>query len=199
MDGNPSRWIELEDEARKIARNEDDQNLAEFSSQLENQIRSRYPRISQLEAQEITQDVLLRYLKLRDANKLDPDGNPYGYLQSIIRTTVIDRHRRDSRLARYEETLDPARLSFVLGDRNIDDPFHDSGTIHLVQAALSRAVEAKDYTAFRVAVCFLDKSESDGRTPSNRAIADELQVSHTGVAKALKRFRDYVIEISGSV
>jgi hypothetical protein len=72
----------------------------------------------------------------------------------------------------------------------VDTSRNPSG--YLVRIALSTAHEAGDTTLVRVVTYLLDEIEQTGGVPSNRAAAEALGLSHTGVANALRRYRDLI-------
>lgn len=174
---------------------------------LTNIARSKYgPQIGD----EIAQVSMIKFLEGVKKDNISADLNPTAYLLVIMRRTGIDTWRRESSGKRSlpvgisESDIQGINENSVhdvvtlLGGSVFQDPFQDSSAALLVEEALRYARDRKDFTAYRAAVCFLDRAELEGESPSSRTVAEILGVSHTTIASALRRFRDYVLVVKSS-
>jgi hypothetical protein len=120
-------------------------------------------------------------------------ANPVGYVLNAAKYSAFDQwrfaQRRSGRDTSWDAIEEPAAL--LATDDEIAKRFDQEATAQAIRQALAAAAEAGDATAVRVVTYILDRLEQDDM-PSNRAVSTELGLSHTGVAKALARFRAYL-------
>ena len=184
---NPQRLAE------RLAADPDALTGADFAEAIESTrrfLRTRFHFISPEDLDDVTQLVMVRYLKLGEEGKLDPHLNPGSYLLRAAQWTALDYLRQQRQ--RREVPLDPASFPETAHDDEVSANLDHAATADTVRRALAIAREANDHTAYKVVVTFLDETDRTGSRPSNRAVAAQLDLSHTGVAKALDRFRAYV-------
>jgi DNA-directed RNA polymerase specialized sigma24 family protein len=128
---------------------------------------------------------------------------PYAFLRTMVKNAIADQWRQTFRTAALtdpDDLITQQDASVVGKPLSSDDDaivrlIDTAASIQLVQAALRLARTKGDSTAFRVAVSFMNRAAEQGRPPSNRAIAEDLKLSHVGVAKALTRYREYLLQV----
>jgi len=156
-------------------------------------LRRRFVGVSQADLDDMVSEVMLRFLRLKEEGRLDASQQPASYLLRLAQWVALDFLRVRARHQRGEVLLEPDLILEPAGtDDEVAAAIDRAATAHLVRGALERARSAGDVTAFRVATCLLDEAERSGVRPSNRRVAEQLGLSHTGVAKALLRFRSYL-------
>lgn len=143
------------------------------------------------DAEDVASEVLMKYLQLRDENRIDPARNPQAYLFVLAHRAALDHLRASGREVLVPTTPDNFDQLAPSADEVSALAMDRRASIAAVQAALELARKNGDSTAFKVAVCFLDRA-SVGEEPSNREIAKELKISHLAVGRALDRFRKYL-------
>lgn len=155
-------------------------------------LRGRFRDLPETDLEEISLDAIVKFGDTARRGKVDTSRNPSGYLVRIALNAAVDRLRRGRRIA----LIDPADLVDVAGHYVTDDEIvarlDARADARLVRRALSTAHEAGDTTLVRVVTYLLDEIEQTGGVPSNRAAAEALGLSHTGVANALRRYRDLI-------
>ncbi|MDD7939294.1 sigma factor [Actinomycetospora lutea] len=161
---------------------------------LEGYLRRRFPTIADDDARDIAADAVVGVLRKVAEARVDPEQVP-GYLMTAVRHGGID-HIKSARHGR-EFTVSPEHLPEKFADAEVVAKLERRATVDLVRSALSAVRRSGDATAFRVATCLLDQIETTGDVPSNRRVAELCGLSHTGVAKALERFRAHLRESSG--
>jgi hypothetical protein len=159
---------------------------------LERFVLGRYPSLSSYDAEEIATEAITRVIQAAKAGRIKLEGDPTAYLVTVARHIVVDRIRSS---ARHTEV--PVQsvedLEMATPDDNAIAAFiNRSAAAADIRRALSAARLDGDATAFRVITFVLNETERTGHMPSNRDVAGRLGLSHTGVAKALARFRSYV-------
>ena len=149
--------------------------------------------LSVSEAEETTQEVIVRVLELR----LDPGEhpteeirNPGAYLIRLARNRAIDHVRRRARSD--VELSDELQGILPSHDDEIAAMLDATVTSALVRAAVRAASEAGDHVTLRVISTWLDLADELGEPPVSREVAERAGVSHTTVNHALKRFRAYL-------
>ena len=85
----------------------------------------------------------------------------------------------------------------ALSDDDVARLVERRATVEMFAVVLRRARHDGDVTVFRLVTYLLDQADQTGQVPSNRAAAAALGLSHTGVAKALARFRALLSEAMG--
>lgn len=102
-------------------------------------------------------------------------------------------------IVRTERTIPvpPAAFSTLEAPLPISyEPLAGVSSQHLVEEAVGRAYAQKDLTVARVVTAWLDLAGVLGEAPSLRVVAEHVNMSHTGVKKALDRFRETIRAIS---
>jgi DNA-directed RNA polymerase specialized sigma24 family protein len=144
-------------------------------------------QIAETDLEEIAQDAVYRFMDATRRGKVS--ASPGGYLTRIAINAAIDRLRRDHRMV----LVDPADLVDVADTYSTEDEIaarlDGSPDAGCIRRALSTAHEAGDNTVVKVVTYLLEEIEQTGEVPSARAAGAALGLSHTGVAKALERFR----------
>lgn len=152
---------------------------------------SRSYRLSEFEAEEIAQEVIVKVLEVARSpgDRLEEIRNPGAYLAQLARNKAIDHIRRR---ARGDVELSD-ELSEVLPshDDEIAALLDASANAVLVRAAMRAASEAQDHLTQRVISTWLDIADELGEVPTSRDVAKRAKVSHTSVNQALKRFKGY--------
>jgi DNA-directed RNA polymerase specialized sigma24 family protein len=160
--------------------------------QVQAYLRGQFPGLARQDVEDISSEVMIRFLRVIADARLDAAQQPAAYLWAVCRSTALDHLRASSR-RRREVLSEPALLPERPGDDEIALAVDRSATAERVRAALAVARQRGDTTAFKVATCLLDEAARSGQRPSNRAIAAALgDISHTGVANALRRFGSYL-------
>jgi len=152
----------------------------------------RFTVLPETDLEEISLDAIVTFGDAARRGKVDASRNPGGYLLRIALNAAVDRLRRVRRVA----PVDPADLVGIADEYLTDDEVVarlDAGAdARRVRRALSTAHRAGDTTIVRVVTYLLDEIQQTGKIPSNRAAAQALGLSHTGVANALRRYRDLI-------
>jgi DNA-directed RNA polymerase specialized sigma24 family protein len=146
-------------------------------------------QIAETDLEEIASDAVQRFMTAARQGRVSASGNPSGYLARIAMNAAIDRLRKDHRMT----LVDPSDLVDLGGSYATDDEIaarlDGRADASLIRRALSAARGAGDSTVVRVVTYLLEEIERTGEVPSARAAGAALGLSHTGVAKALERFR----------
>jgi len=147
------------------------------------------PPLPMADIDEIASDAVAQLLASSQQGALSARGNPTGYLLKIASNRAVTVIRA-TRRAPVLDLTDPDVLT--LTDDQAAALLESSGTAETVREAMTLAYQQHDATALRVATYLLDHIQRTGEAPSNRVTASALRLSHTGVAKALHRLRDYI-------
>ena len=150
----------------------------------------------QTDHEEIAQETLVR-LSSGDVAVPARLTNPVGFVLRVAERRAIDEWRRTSRhLSPLSvDLLEESRLTE--SDDEIARHLDQVANAQVLKTALAEAASKRDTTAIRVVGYMLEELERDGSLPSNRSVASALGLSHTGVAKALERFRSYLPQTAG--
>lgn len=145
------------------------------------------PQLSPSDVDDLAVDAVTRMYEAARGGLVRDTGNPTGYLLKMAVTAALARlktNRRDL----------PADwlAGFLLTDDEAAARLDQLATADTVHRAMRTAHEAGDVTAVRVATYLLDEIQRTGIAPSNRRTAEILDLSHTGVAKALHRLRQHI-------
>ena len=157
------------------------------------------------DAEEVVQDVMLKFLDPIHAVQLDPMKNPGAYLLTAVRWAAVDQRRREQRERSHVtyDALESDRFaaqgttsagSPTLTDDEAADLLVANENADWVRRALAACRQNGDQTAYRVVVAILDEIQTTGDMPSRRAVAAKLGLSHPTVGKALKRFEAYLTD-----
>jgi len=156
-------------------------------------------RIPSHDAEEAAAAALSRFVVAAQEGRVNRQQG-MGYLMRIARNEAVDvlrsGYRRRESLA-GGVTLETHPHAEHPSDDNVARSFSDHTNAAAIRSAFATAVAKKDATAVRVVTYVLDRIYETGTPPSNRHVGDALGVSHTGVAKALSRFRAYLVEGEG--
>jgi RNA polymerase sigma factor (sigma-70 family) len=147
--------------------------------------------LTELEAEEAAQDVVLRIIELAedDGEALAGIRNAGAYLTRLARNRAIDHLRRS---ARKDISLsDELSATLPSHDDAVAALLDSSASAATVRAAMRRAVEHDEQLTLRVVTTWLDLADELDEAPTSRQVADRVGVSHTSVNQALKRFRSY--------
>jgi DNA-directed RNA polymerase specialized sigma24 family protein len=161
---------------------------------LKRYLSSRLPTVDQSDVDDIAAEVIAKMFQLATEGKLSQVSSD-GYFYAMARNVALDRLRRMSIRPLAAVPLGTLRDSLLSGDDDVAATFDALATAQSVQRALKLARTNDDQVAFKVVTVALDETERLGERPSNRAIASQLGISHTAVAKALARFRAYLESI----
>lgn len=148
------------------------------------------PPLPPADIEEIASDAVAQLLTSAQRGMVSSAGNPTGYLLKVASNRAL-AVIRSTRRAPVLDLTDPGILG-LLTDDQAAARLDDSGTAETVQQAMALAYRQHDATAVRVATYLLDHIQRTGDAPSSRVTAQALDLSHTGVAKALHRLRDYI-------
>ncbi|OJF13580.1 DNA-directed RNA polymerase specialized sigma24 family protein [Couchioplanes caeruleus] len=136
--------------------------------------------------EDLAADAIAQFLAAARRDLVLADGNPTGYLLRIAMNNGFAMIRRVGGTA----VLDG--IEATLTDTDTAARFDRLATVDVLRRAMVRARLDGDVTAVKVATYLLDQIQQTGETPSNRTTGDALGLSHTGVAKALRRLRGYL-------
>jgi len=160
-------------------------------------MRARYPWLSEFALEDIATDAIARVLTGARTGSIKPDGNPGGYLIRTAQNLAIDRMRATQR----EELVEPSRMPERISDdaaaaaiesAAVADVGVAAGPADEIRRGLAKAAARGDDTACRVVAYLLDEVQTTGQMPTNREAGEELDLSHTAVSDALRRFRSYL-------
>jgi DNA-directed RNA polymerase specialized sigma24 family protein len=157
------------------------------------------------DAEEVVQDVLLKFLDPVHAVELDPEKNPGAYLLTAVRWAAVDQRRKEQRERSHVtyDALDSDRFadrgiasagSPALSDDEAADLLVANENADWVRRVLAACRQNGDQMAYRVVVAILDEIQTTGAMPSQRAVATKLGLSHPTVGKALRRFETYLAD-----
>ncbi len=158
---------------------------------------SHYPWFQREDVEDLASLAIMRLLVASREGRIDPNGKPGGYLLSIARSVAVD-HMRAARptlpLDRSTDSWESPRTWQQPAEESVARVLDRAATVSRVRDALAAARASGDATLYKVAIYMLDQAELTGDLPSNRQTAEYLGLSHTGVAKALRRLRSYLDE-----
>lgn len=172
----------------------------DFLKSLSSILAGKFPSLHATDISAIASDTLVGFLGLKERGAAERLEKPAAYVVTMALNRARDHFRARQSLETSELSIEPATLAELIAvdeGTDVGTSLSSAATIRLVQDSLALAKDKGDSTAFRVAVCFLDNADLDGKTPTNRSVARQLGMSHTGVADALQRFRGYVEAASG--
>lgn len=145
--------------------------------------------VSPHEVDDILSEVLEKLVRLAREDKI-PSYTSDAYFLIIARRVAIDRFRRPQ----FDVNWSGDSELLTLADEGVAANFDAIATAESIRWALGKALEANDTTACQVVTVALNETQQFGEVPSHRAIASQLGISHTAVAKALSRFRAILME-----
>ena len=167
-------------------------DYVEIRDALHRYLFSRFSTLSMEDIEDISAETVERVLAAARKHRVRPAGNPAGYFLRVAHNVAIQRIRRNR-----EMPIPPWNLPeiAVSDDDAAAAALYRRADSAAVRSALFSAYIAKDLTVVRVVTYLLDELQETGTMPSNRKAADELELSHTGVAKARERFRKYLDQL----
>jgi DNA-directed RNA polymerase specialized sigma24 family protein len=150
----------------------------------------RFPSISSDDLDDVSNEAVARIVEKSLAGALHTHPNPAAYLQVTADRIALD-HLRSAR--RTREVLTSTSVEF--GEVALTDDgaaaFDRRATAEMVRDVLRHLEHDDDAVLFRIATYILDEVQRTGLMPSNRQTARACAMSHTAVAKALRRLRAY--------
>lgn len=152
----------------------------------------RYRSLGDSDFEDLVASVCFSLVEVARSGEIDFAKNPKSFALTRARWMASNHVRRTLHEVSQLEYVDPsqlARLPLVRDDNDTARVLEREATADLVSAALRDARESGDRTAYQVAIYYLDFIERHGTVPSAREAAGDLNLSHTGVLKALRRFR----------
>jgi hypothetical protein len=152
-------------------------------------IRARFGGQQSQDIEDISSEVMIRLIKLQQTKQLDPARQPAAYLGNLIKWVALDHIKAHARGVRNNDVEATLQITeHALADDQVAGVINQSATASVVRTAMAITRGRGDHTAFRVITAFLDLAHQTGERPTNRALAAQLKLSHTGVANALERF-----------
>jgi len=162
-------------------------DYTELRDALRRYLASRFPTLTPDDVDDVSAETVERVLAAARRGRVDPKGNPAGYLLRAAHNAAVQRLRRS------RETPTPNwQVPDAVGDDEVASALLRRADATAVRRALAAAYRAEDTTVVRVVTYLLDELEETGVLPSNRRAGADLGLSHTGVAKARERFRAFV-------
>lgn len=157
---------------------------------LQGYLRKRFPDLSEVDVDDLSGTAVERFLTAIADGRVEAARNVRGYLFTIAHNTALDQLRRRPHDA---VPVDPRTATSWLDLQDDDVARTLDGVLGAaaVRSALEQASNNGDRTAFLVVSHLYNAIERTGETPSHRQVASALGLSHTAVAKALVRFRQY--------
>lgn len=140
---------------------------------------------------DLAQDAVIQFLGALRRGLVTPGGNPTGYLLAI----AVNEAKALLRPSCREVPLENLG-GVMLTDDEAAARLDRIATADLIRNAMRNARVEGDATAVRVGTYLLDEIQRTGETPSSRIAAEALELSHAGVAKALRRLRRHLSEAS---
>jgi DNA-directed RNA polymerase specialized sigma24 family protein len=162
-----------------------DADLQRLMQELTRSVRRYAGALPPVQVEDVVQEALLTFLERVMDGRIDTDDSPAGFLFVVARNRLLSRVSRQKAWGELPEDLPGS-------DEEIDRMIDASAGRHTVSEALAVAAARKDFTTVRVVGAWLDLAEATGSAPSWRDVAELVDLTHTGVGKALGRFRDYV-------
>lgn len=157
------------------------------------QIRARLERYGSLSSEDADDIASYVFIKLADRVKKHGPLLTDAYVYATARHAMIDHLRRGRNRARELPVPTEDLAAYELAsDDAVSSAFEATETAATVVAALQKARLAGDQTAYLIVTTALNETQRLGKRPSNRQLAQQLQVSHTTVNNALNRFREYL-------
>jgi len=152
-------------------------------------IRARFGGQQSQDIEDISSEVMIRLIKLQQADQLNPTRQPAAYLGNLIKWVALDHIKAHARGVRNNDLEATAQITEqTRADDQVAGVINQSATADVIRSAMAITRTRGDHTAFRVVTAFLDLAQQTGERPTNRTLAARLHLSHTGVAKALERF-----------
>lgn len=129
-------------------------------------------------------------------------GHEISNLRAYVQTAMVHESHRSMR-ARLVAVQDSSLVAdspsegvinqrLVMTDADVVRAvFDERATQEDVRNAMREIATSGDKSMYRVLTCMFNSIQRTGEVPSNRQIAKEVGLSHTGVAKTLKRMQEY--------
>jgi len=196
-DDPSSRWRGVDEAVLKLATDAEDLSRSDVDGVLRwlmSTLRRRFADFAEADLEDVIQEAILKFRRSARSGTVNLARNPSGYLLRTATNTAIDKWRATSQRSTLVDPTDFAGLadSGATPDDDVAARMDARADAARVRKALSAAHKAGDETTVRVVSYLLEEVELHGQLPSNRAAGEALGLSHTGVANALKRFRDLI-------
>jgi len=149
------------------------------------------PPLTPAEIEQIAADAVSQLFEASHRGSLRADGNPTGYLLKIASRMALASIRASRRTVSADGHVG---VELALTDEAAAARLDRLATVAVLRQAMAQARDDRDATVVRVATYLLDEIQCTGAAPSHRRTAAALGLSHAGVAKAVRRLRDYIIE-----
>jgi len=149
-----------------------------------------------VDVEDLTQDTLMRLIQRQlKSNRIEAREvrNPIGYVLGVAQRTAVD-HWRATHVEGGAIDLNEDIELIPASDDEIARLLDRQAGAQQVRDALKLAVAHRDETVVRVVAFILDHLQEHGQPPSNRSVGSALGLSHTGVAKALDRYRSLLAQ-----
>jgi hypothetical protein len=155
------------------------------------------PWLDPAQSEDVAMSALERLLEAARDHQVDPGRNVLGYLLRIARHTAATTARSGYQRHTLLAPANDVGSWQIAGDDNVARHLDARADAQIVRDALASVYRDGDTTSFKVVSYLLDTLQRDGTLPSNRTVAAQLGLSHTGVAKALTRFAQIVTALGG--
>jgi DNA-directed RNA polymerase specialized sigma24 family protein len=150
--------------------------------------------------EEVFSDLVAQCLARRAGGQEAPSpGQPVGYVVRMMRNRMLDIYRREYGRAGHirhdipwDDLLDHVGSVEPVSDDDIAARLDATADADVVRRGFRTAVARADQSVVRVITFSLDHIATLGEMPSTRLTGNELGLSHTAVANALSRFREYL-------
>jgi DNA-directed RNA polymerase specialized sigma24 family protein len=184
---------EFERAARALVEGEplfESRDLEVLERTLDSRLRRRFSTMSSADRSDVISEAVTRVLGAARAGRIDPEGNPAGYLWTAALHRALDvLQSRETVVADVPDR--PAPRS----DDEIAAFLDAAASSREVIGAMRLAVEAGDGECARFVSEWLVLAERLGRAPSLREAAAALRTSHSTVRRTLTRFGGYLRDL----
>lgn len=164
----------------------DGRDLAVVVDGLSRFLGGRFRSLPPAEIADIASESIVRLLQTSQAGRLDENRPAGPYLTRIAHNLAVTRLRRP-----ITEDLDGSPGG-VMDDDALARLLDARASSERLRQALARAARAGDHMLLRVVREWLRLAEQRSTSPSSRAVAERLDISHTTVNEALARLREYL-------
>jgi len=151
---------------------------------LDQQLRARYRTLNSADRADVISDALLKVMGSARRGRIDPSGNPAGYLWRVVENRAKDMvsEPQSMRLEDAGEIRDRDDKVAVLLDADASSSE--------VTAALR--VARHDPELVKTVAEWLRLAQEMGKAPTTREVAACLGVSHDTVARRIRRFKAHI-------
>ena len=168
--------------ARRLHPEPDDYHAVQ--RHLDQQLGGRYRSLNSADRADVISDALLKVMGAAQRGRIDPSGNPAGYLWRVVENRAKDMLSEPSsmRLEDAGEIRDRDDRIAVLLDADASSSE--------VTSALRAARHDPDLV--KTVAEWLRLAQEMGKAPSTREVAACLGVSHDTVARRIRRFKAHI-------